>query len=196
MPAAALEGDVRRAGGTLPGHARPGGPLIAAKGWIHCGGVNEHAARRTGRDERIRAGTIAATAIDTAAHTETTEWKPEPADITRRPATIREGQPPPRRRASRRAAGQGVGSTRQEKTLHDDPPVTRNHTPVDRSGRTPGHERQRTPRGSVHPSTYVARQTTTAARGTSIQYASTKQSLSSHSRRPILGATQRSAIQC
>jgi len=29
------------------------------------------------------------------------------------------------------------------------------------------------PRRSVHPSTYVARQTTTAARGTSIQYAST-----------------------
>jgi hypothetical protein len=56
VPASASGVSVRRAGGTLPGHARPGGPHIAAKRCIHCGDVNERAARPAGRHETNESG--------------------------------------------------------------------------------------------------------------------------------------------
>ena len=51
----------RRVGGTLPGHARPGGPREGGQVVRHCGGVNERAVRRAGGVRRIWAACVGAT---------------------------------------------------------------------------------------------------------------------------------------
>lgn len=134
-------------GGTLPGHARPGGPREGGQGGTSTVEFSTNVPSGVGR---IRAAVIVTTVARTAVRRgeQQTAARTGGPGQSILPVLVDAGD------------GRGAGSARQEKILHGGPPVSRTGA---RSAGSVEHRATTTtsaPNGSAHPSTYVARRET------------------------------------